>query len=290
LIVKTALVGDEDSTVVSQLKLTRQDTNDKLDQLNRSQRDFLTTAAENNSKALITALEAVIKDFNTKISEQFGENFKQLNVAVGRLLEWQELYRSQMSEMISQQSSAANNMQIASDRYGNLVEHAGRFTKVSESLSEMLTALHDQRQQIQVSVQSLADILAKASDGVPKLEAKIAQLTDQMTFGVKSHQEQITNVLSEGIKTITTTVGDARRQFLEATQATNQAVNSHMAELAQKTNEQIVKLDAALENELQKSISSLASQLTSLSRRFVDDYTPLTQRLQEVLTLARGVQ
>ena len=42
--------------------------------------------ADGNSKALISALQDVIRDFNVKISEQFGDNFKQLNVAVGRLL------------------------------------------------------------------------------------------------------------------------------------------------------------------------------------------------------------
>jgi len=40
--------------------------------------------AENNSKALIEALQEVIRDFNAKINEQFGENFKQLNEAVGK--------------------------------------------------------------------------------------------------------------------------------------------------------------------------------------------------------------
>jgi len=288
--VQNALVGDEDSTVVSQLKLTRQDTNDKLDLLNRSQREFLANAAENNSRALIAALESVIKDFNTKISEQFGENFKQLNVAVGRILEWQERYRAQIDEMTAQQSSAAKNMQISADRYASLVERAESFTKTSQSLFQMMTALEDQRQQIQSTISSLGDVLAKASDGVPKLEGKIIQLTEQMTFGVKSHQDQITNALSDGVKAMNETVGDVRRYVLEATQAANQAINNHMSELAQKTNEQIAKLDAALENELQKSISSLATQLTSLSRRFVDDYTPLTQRLQEVLALARATQ
>ena len=33
---------------------------------------------------LIEALKTVIEDFNAKITEQFGENFKQLNEAVGK--------------------------------------------------------------------------------------------------------------------------------------------------------------------------------------------------------------
>jgi hypothetical protein len=32
----------------------------------------------------------VVKDFNARINEQFGENFKQLNEGVAKLLVWQE--------------------------------------------------------------------------------------------------------------------------------------------------------------------------------------------------------
>ena len=64
-----------------------------MDGLRRSQAEFMAKMAENNSKALIQALQEVIRDFNTKISEQFGDNFNQLNSAVGQLLVWQERYR-----------------------------------------------------------------------------------------------------------------------------------------------------------------------------------------------------
>jgi len=50
--VQKALVGNDESTVLSQLKLSRHDINDKLDQLNKSQREFLANAAENNSRVI----------------------------------------------------------------------------------------------------------------------------------------------------------------------------------------------------------------------------------------------
>src|SRR6202008_4766787 len=87
--VQQCLVGTDDSTLVSQLKLGRQDTNDRLDALNRSQTAFMQKLAESNSKALIIALQEVIRDFNTKITDQLGDNFKQLNEAVGAMLDWQ---------------------------------------------------------------------------------------------------------------------------------------------------------------------------------------------------------
>ena len=55
--------------------------------------DFGKTLSENNAKIFIDALNETMKEFNKKLTEQFGENFKQLNVAVGRLLVWQENYK-----------------------------------------------------------------------------------------------------------------------------------------------------------------------------------------------------
>jgi urea transporter len=115
--VQQSLVGDDESTLISQLKLSRQDTNDRLEALSQSQNAFMQKLAEGNSKALIIALQEVIRDFNTKITDQFGDNFKQLNQAVGAMLDWQKQYREQIGEMIEQQSRAAENMDIASPSY-----------------------------------------------------------------------------------------------------------------------------------------------------------------------------
>jgi len=48
--------------------------------------------------------------------------------------------------------------------------------------------------------------------------------------------------------------------------------------------ERIKLLDENLGLELEKSLETLGSSLASLSRKFVDDYTPLTERLKDLLT------
>ena len=121
---KTSLVGDGDYTVIGQIKTLRlemRDSNDKIisvipdfykslatnnqhlaniqteihdsnEKFLREFEEFGKTLAENNSKAFIEALNETMKDFNQKLTEQFGENFKHLNIAVGRLLDWQINY------------------------------------------------------------------------------------------------------------------------------------------------------------------------------------------------------
>ena len=53
--------------------------------------------------------------------------------------------------------------------------------------------------------------------------------------------------------------------------------------------QQLTVLDTALENELTKALNSLGRQLTSLSRQFVDDYTPLTDQLRRVVEIASSL-
>lgn len=282
-----SIAGKEDSTLLTQMKLTRTDTNDRLDRLQRSYAEFAQKVAENNSKALIQALQEVIRDFNEKISEQFGENFKQLNEAVGSLLNWQDSYRTQISEMIQQQSEAAANMKTATEQYKTIVSKTEIFSAVSSQLSQILTGLETQRAQLHGSLESLAKLLAAASGSLPQIESKIVQLTAQVTAGVKQNQDQMTSVVRDVAVSFQAAIEDAKKLLLENMQKTNQQINDHMRDLADRTTEQLGKLDTALETELSKSISSLGRQLTALSSRFVEDYTPLTDRLRSLL---QGVQ
>jgi ABC-type transporter Mla subunit MlaD len=244
--------------------------------------------AENNSKALIIALQEVIRDFNTKITDQFGDNFRQLNEAVGAMLNWQARYREQVEEMIVQQSRSTDSMKVATSRYETLVGKAEAFNVVANGLSGMLNGLERQRDQITVSLEHLGKLLESTSESLPKIEGKVVQLTEQITFGVKQNQDEMTRALRDSATALQSSVADIRNLLLEATQSANTQVNDHMRALADKTSEQIVKLDVALENELSKSISSLGRQLTALSKQFVEDYSPLTERLRAIVQIGRG--
>jgi chromosome segregation ATPase len=278
---REAVAGGDGRSLISEIKLQRQDSNDRLDALRRSLTDFAERAAENNSKALIEALREVIRDFNSKISEQFGENFKHLNAAVGQLLEWQSAYRNQLSELIEHQSSSARDMGVAAAAFQSLTGHSQAFTEAGLSLVTMLSSLNQQRSHIEDSIKSLGQLLSTTSTAIPQIERNVMQLTEQMTFGVQQHQQTIAAALTEGTGAMQTASTQMKTSMMEALQAHNQETNNHLRQLSDRMSEQISKLDIALEKELSKSISTLGSQLTSLSKQFVDDYTPLIDRLRD---------
>ena len=79
-----------------------------------------------------------------------------------------------------------------------------------------------------------------------------------------------------------TMVTDTNRQIRTETERIFRDSTNHIAR-------QIQSLDEALQDELTKSIESLGSQLTSLSGKFVEDYSPLTDKLREVVQIANGL-
>jgi len=287
--VQQALVGTDEGTLISQLKLLRQENNDKLDALRKSQDAFMEKMADNNSKALIEALKDVMRDFNAKINEQFGENFKQLNKAVENILVWQEEYRKQMSEMIEQQNQTAANMASATKDYGVLVGKTDVFTAAAGRLDTVLTAINSQSSRMEKSLEDLGKLLVAASGSLPEVEKRMLEFAAQMTRGVQASSDEATRSVKEIAASLQTAMVDSRKLMIEAIQSANQSLNTHITDMAVKTKEQVVALDVALEKEMTKSLEGLARQLTALSQRFVEDYTPLTERLRHVLTIAAAV-
>ena len=111
--IRSAISGEDDTSMVTQLQKLRTSvadgdtelrntTREGFENLTSEFRQFAETMAEDNSKALIEALEQVIRDLNTQLNEQFGENYKQLNESVGALLSWQDQYKDHVEKLTDQ--------------------------------------------------------------------------------------------------------------------------------------------------------------------------------------------
>jgi hypothetical protein len=278
-----SIAGTEDSTLLSQVKLLRTDSNDRIDRLNRSFDRFAEKMAEANSKALIQALSEVIRDFNTKLNEQFGENFKQLNAAVEKLVVWQVQYKNQLDDLIIQETATRKSMGEASLRYADLVNKSTIFTQTAESLASLLVTTTAQSERLNAALRSLAELVTGAATGLPKIEAKIVEMTNQIAQGVRTNQDTLGAVLKTSAQSIQTHNQELTTLLKNTLEGANKDLNSHIRQATEDTKKQIVALDRALEEELTKSIETLGRQLTALSQKFVQDYTPLTLKLQQLV-------
>ncbi|WP_368216985.1 hypothetical protein [Acinetobacter baumannii] len=247
---------------VSQIKLLRQDNNDRLDALKQAQIEALNKLNEMSSKTLVEALRDVIYDFNNKITEQFGDNFKELNEAVGRLLIWQEDYKGFVEQTTAQYRQVVISMEQASKDYKTLVDQAGNFTQTSQQLGEMLTALDLQKNNLQQMLTSLAELLLKASGSLPDIENKIIELTKQLTSSVQANQERVSHTITE--------------------------FDNHSKELIEKTSRQSQEFNVGIEKAVNDSLTSLGKQLAIMTEKFAHDYEGLAESLEKISRMTKG--
>ncbi|WP_429574949.1 hypothetical protein [Paraburkholderia sp. UCT70] len=186
-----SLSGTEEGSLLTQLKLMRQEQVDELKQMRNSFDTFAQRMSEDGSKALIDALKEVIKDFNAQINEQFGDNFKQLNSAVEKLVVWQQQYKEELDKLQAVQKSSADDLRQSAAGLAAFIDRAARFSDVASALETTLQGLVSQHQQIDESQRSMAAVLTQMKDVTPEFARKIDDMTESMKQNVAKLQSDI---------------------------------------------------------------------------------------------------
>lgn len=282
--------------------------------------DFAQHMVENNQKAVVEALKEVVRDFNQQLTEQFGENFKQLNAAVEKLVIWQQQYRDTLEQLQAEQQKSQQALAQATDSLASMAQSAGHFAQTAHALEAEIGELTQTRERLFAQEEALARLLETLRDVTPTFAAKAEDMLTEVSSGMskvtrdiaermlESHREmrqlvsgtaQSTEQQLARVQSVMTRTADALAQSLETTQL--QAHRQMLEQLSEhqslfkqelQAQSQIVKqsvlaLDVALQKELETALQSLAGQLAALSNRFVEDYTPLTQRLRELIEISK---
>lgn len=322
---RDAISADGDTSLLTQLQKVRMAIQDGLGTLTNEFRHFAETVAENNSKALIEALEQVIRDFNAQLNEQFGENFKQLNQAVGALLEWQDNYKDHVERLEDQFERSLKGIGVAEN---SLTEIAGKTQAIPEAmerLAPVLQGLESQIAGLSAYLEAVAELRDKAIEAFPIIEDNLSKITvelsayvqgaleessralemqqaesvklvsayDELRDKTESVQDTFTAQITKTLTSIETQIEKAMEAHASALEDTSAKVRKVISDAWSQTeeaiNQQMQALDQQMQNELQRVLTIFGSNLASLSEKFVQDYTPLTDRLREVVRVSERI-
>lgn len=201
-----ALTGDGETTLLTQVQKLRQSMTDKMDDLNKSFKDFAEKMVEDNKASLIEALQQVIKDFNEKITEQFGENFKHLNDGVGKMLEWQENYTKQVEKAVEVLDKSGESLQISAEALQSAKESIQEFKSTADELKKQLEAMGASMVGMKTLAESLkdsgADIRKEMEEITTKninfLGEKLASISEKLVSDYSQLQQVIQQIVSDG--------------------------------------------------------------------------------------------
>ena len=259
----------------------------KSDELISEFKNFSSHMIENNQKVFIEALREVIKDFNEKITEQFGENFKALNAAVEKLVLWQQQYKDELDQLKETQSQVAKDLSNSADNLVKIVSSSTSFVDSANALKEQVDLLSNNREVLIAQQNSLESVLNNMSQITPTFEVKTTEMLKQIEDGMKIVPDSIVKILQDN----SSLIKDEQKKIFESIDKSLNELQSNLSDGLRKNvdivKESVLTLDKSLQKELNDSLESLGRQLASLSNRFVEDYGPLTDRLREVVQMSK---
>lgn len=279
---RQALSGDEDKSVAGQLQRLRAGVSD-IEAATRSgfenQIKAFDAFAEHMSKAfseaIIDELRDVIREFNEKISEQFGDNFKQLNQAVGHLLTWQENYKTHIENLENRYENIATNLEAFQDHLASISEGMSDIPNSVEALGNGVETLNEQLYQLHEGLASVAEMREKAEDAIPQIIEKIDGIIGDIQTSTSNIEIAVANSV------------ELTNASLEEQKANHEKMLKEMTEVLTKA---VTTLDEEMQKEIGQVVQAMAEQLGGVTQKFVEDYTPLLEQSRRIVEMAENAK
>ncbi|MBF0187656.1 MAG: hypothetical protein HQL50_07000 [Magnetococcales bacterium] len=268
---RRSISGDGDGSLITQIQKMRTSLHDDQTELKRcisegfslmvsEFQNYTRVVTENNSKALMEALQEVIQDFNTKLTEQFGENFKQLNTAVGELVVWQEHYKAQMEIMIEQFEQSRTGIQDVRKAISEIANETKAIPPTLHNLQTAIGMANEQTGSLKQHLEAVAGLKDRAMDAFPVIERNIQTLTHQMTNAVNESTQHIVSVVDNQNRSFQTTM-ESGVTMLESSAIKHQETLKHLEDGATALPRQVEDLIAHLQTSMTQAHDKLASEL-----------------------------
>lgn len=192
---------------------------------NDSLKQAIDVLSKGATEEIIKALETVISDFNKNLTEQFGENFKELNSAVINLIAWQEQHK----EIIEKDGALLKEIRISlatsSDTIEEIAKRNDEVKNIYEQLKKLIETYDTQVSSINEQLEKYKQIGDEAkksfealSDGFEKVQTGIETQSETISILTKEISEKLPDSLGQLENTLvglTTEFGNDYKAFLD---------------------------------------------------------------------------
>ncbi|MEH6585209.1 MAG: MotA/TolQ/ExbB proton channel family protein [Halioglobus sp.] len=330
---KKSISENDESSLVGQVKLLRSDVSDNqkitathlelmalavtnLNELSTKQhenfkqfedrlwiklQDFADMMSKSATEQVIEALKQVIVDFNNNLVEQFGENFKQLNEAVFRLLEWQENYKHQLEDMKHKYDLGVQAITQTESSIAHISEEAKVIPIAMNELKQVVEVNQHQITELDRHLGAFAEVRDKAVSAVPEIRDQIDQAVkgakaanDVLATGMQESADRMGEMLLEGSEQFKESVTQSNAAMIEASQTTansSEQIRDQFATTLEDINNNMRNLITELQNggeELKTSYQDasrvLMDESKESSRAFADGMGVMRQNLEQSIT------
>ncbi|MBC5995398.1 hypothetical protein EAI30_07000 [Romboutsia ilealis] len=257
---------------------------------------------ENLSKALkdIRSSQEVIVD-GTKSIIQISDKAKESIPEINKYFEHIDI---QLKDVVD------NLDMVIHDNSRKLEKHLEKIT--SESLSKTTRCIADNNMEFRSEVEEYLNrfkmIVYNLKKCVPEINNNLYQTSHRFNKALTTYNNEVQKSLQQNLKQLNkqvdslqkstdsinynleNTISDSTKRIENLSTATSNQIKIMIEDMENIFTRKVEQLDETLEAELTKSLNSLGSQLITISEKFANDYTPLADKLKEVVTIAEGAR
>ena len=304
--------GDQDKSLINLIQLMRSDINDhqkisinitqesnqSLIQINKKLeyqhtlfsefsdklwiklQDFSDTLSKSATETVIEALKQVITDFNNNLTEQFGENFKQLNESVKALVTWQDNYKEQLSDMITQYKQGVEAITQTEKSVAQISSESKVIPSTMNDLKDVMIVNKHQLDELERHLEAFKDIRDKAVEAVPEIRKQINETVMTISESVSVANDHYKTLLTESDKYIQNhiyTSNSLLDKFVENTKEGLNEVGIKLSDSAKQVALVVIEGSEQFKDGVARSNGALENTAVALSKQ--------TEEIQQNLKL-----
>lgn len=306
--------GQEDGSLVGQLRMLRTDVSDFAKATSNHSREFserlwnelqgfADMLAKSATEQVIEALSNVIADFNKNLTEQFGDNFKRLDESVKKLVDWQTQYKEQVEKMGEQYQQSVDSLVQTREAVAGIWDECKEIPLAMGELRTVLETNQHQIQELQRHLEAFVMMRDEAVKAVPTIQEKIEGIGELLHSGAQELQGSLAETgrqmltssnemkvtLQEGAEhfrdSVTTTqqhFNDLAKTVSGASEQLSETMDDTVREMHNSARELLESMHKSVEEmggQLQKHSADLSSQFERTAADFEQNAQRVVQQL-----------
>ena len=168
--------------------------NEKFDKTNSILLKSIDTLSKGATKEIINSLENIIKDFNRNLTEQFGENFKELNESVKNMIIWQNSYKESITILNSSLEKSINKISNLDNRLENITTNYEKIDFIHNRLEEIIKTNENQINNIEIHLKNLKIV----GDDAKLIVSSIETFSNTIKGSLSNQSSSLNQMLKDG--------------------------------------------------------------------------------------------
>ncbi|MGJ8723900.1 MAG: hypothetical protein ACSHYB_05030 [Roseibacillus sp.] len=177
--------------------------------------------SEGANKEIIEALESVMKEFNSKLSEIVGDKFDALKDGCIKLLEWQEGYKSSVAEFEQRLNQAVEGIEKSEDSLKTISGYQSEFSQLSKDSKTAIEAGRGLLEGNSKVAQELSEQLERLNKATITMEGLPEELIE-----IKKKYEELPEVMQASLDTVNRSFSETNEEMGKATNELNNSLTS----------------------------------------------------------------